>query len=257
MTPLYAGIGGVVRELTEVDAGIGGVVTPLTEMWAGIDGVKRQIFSAGKAISEYSVGDELLIQVDEIQLPWILVHKGLPSSLYSQTCNGGWLVLKDCYTSLVYSSNTSDYFSESDVFSYLNGAFFNMLNDKTQSALYRQGAKIPYVLDRTVYTGDNGLSANVFLLSPAEVGFSFSYEYTYDVGSKLSYFLSGYATEKAKQKRIALLNGSASTYYTRTPRSNQSTFAVQVSNSGIPISNRKNVSAGIRPAIILPLDFIV
>ena len=46
MTPLYAGIGGVVRELTEMDAGINGVVTPLTEMWAGVGGVNRQIFSA-------------------------------------------------------------------------------------------------------------------------------------------------------------------------------------------------------------------
>lgn len=44
MTPLYAGIGGVVRELTEMDAGINGVVTPLTEMWAGVGGVNRQIF---------------------------------------------------------------------------------------------------------------------------------------------------------------------------------------------------------------------
>lgn len=48
MTPLYAGIGGVVRELTEMDAGINGAVTPLTEMWAGVYGVDRQIFSAGK-----------------------------------------------------------------------------------------------------------------------------------------------------------------------------------------------------------------
>ena len=48
MTPLYAGIGGVVRELTEMHAGINGVVTPLTEMWAGVDGVNRQIFSAIK-----------------------------------------------------------------------------------------------------------------------------------------------------------------------------------------------------------------
>lgn len=47
MTSLYAGIGGVVRELTEMDAGINGVVTPLTEVWAGVDGVNRQIFSTG------------------------------------------------------------------------------------------------------------------------------------------------------------------------------------------------------------------
>lgn len=48
MTPLYAGIGGVVRELTEMYTGVGGVVTPLTEMWAGVSGVERQIFSTVK-----------------------------------------------------------------------------------------------------------------------------------------------------------------------------------------------------------------
>lgn len=47
MTPLYAGVGGVVRELTEMYTGINGVVTPLTEMWAGVGGVERQIFSGG------------------------------------------------------------------------------------------------------------------------------------------------------------------------------------------------------------------
>ena len=47
MSPLYAGIGGVVRELTEMYTGVGGVVKPMTEMWAGIGGVNRQIFSAG------------------------------------------------------------------------------------------------------------------------------------------------------------------------------------------------------------------
>ena len=46
--PLYAGIGGVVRELTEMHTCINGVVTPLTEMWAGVDGVNRQIFSSIK-----------------------------------------------------------------------------------------------------------------------------------------------------------------------------------------------------------------
>lgn len=44
MSPLYAGIGGVVRELTDMAAGINGVVMPMKEMWAGVDGVQRQIF---------------------------------------------------------------------------------------------------------------------------------------------------------------------------------------------------------------------
>ena len=44
MPPLYAGIGGVVRELTEVNTGINGVVRPMTRMWAGVNGVQRKIF---------------------------------------------------------------------------------------------------------------------------------------------------------------------------------------------------------------------
>ena len=48
MSPLYAGVGGVVRELTEIYTGVGGVVKPMTEMWAGVGGVQRQIFSSAK-----------------------------------------------------------------------------------------------------------------------------------------------------------------------------------------------------------------
>lgn len=55
MTPLYAGIGGVVRELTEMYTGVGGVVKPMTEMWAGVDGVKRQIFSSGPELVPVTV----------------------------------------------------------------------------------------------------------------------------------------------------------------------------------------------------------
>lgn len=47
MSPLYAGVGGVVRELIEMYTGVGGVVKSMTEMWTGIGGVNKQIFSAG------------------------------------------------------------------------------------------------------------------------------------------------------------------------------------------------------------------
>ena len=58
MTPLYAGIGGVVRELTEMDAGINGVVTPLTEMWAGVNGVQRQIFQSRPSVVNIKIVGE-------------------------------------------------------------------------------------------------------------------------------------------------------------------------------------------------------
>ena len=86
MSPLYAGVGGVVRELTEVYTGVGGVVKPMTEMWAGIGGVNKQIFSAvnKKLASDYAVGDILNLEDTSRQLiEYIVVNQGIPdSSLY-------------------------------------------------------------------------------------------------------------------------------------------------------------------------------
>lgn len=46
--PLYTGIGGVRKEITEMSCGISGVKRDMSEMWAGINGVKRRIFSSVK-----------------------------------------------------------------------------------------------------------------------------------------------------------------------------------------------------------------
>lgn len=47
MSPMYCGVGGVVREIKEFYCGQNGVARKISEMWAGIDGVKRKIFNSG------------------------------------------------------------------------------------------------------------------------------------------------------------------------------------------------------------------
>lgn len=89
MTPLYAGVGGVVRELTEMDAGINGVVTPLTEMWAGVNGVNRQIFSSGTPVGDLAVGDIIQLRENLVPVDYIVVHQGLPGSMYDASFPGG------------------------------------------------------------------------------------------------------------------------------------------------------------------------
>lgn len=93
MTPLYAGIGGVVRELTEMDTGINGVVKPMTEMWAGVGGVNRQIFSSGTPAGSLAIGDVVQINENGVAQDYLCVHQGLPSSLYDDSCDGTWLFL--------------------------------------------------------------------------------------------------------------------------------------------------------------------
>ncbi len=46
MSPMYCGVGGVVREIKEFYCGQNGVARKISEMWAGIDGVKRKIFNS-------------------------------------------------------------------------------------------------------------------------------------------------------------------------------------------------------------------
>ena len=46
MSPMYCGVGGVVREIKEFYCGQNGVARKTSEMWAGIDGVKRKIFNS-------------------------------------------------------------------------------------------------------------------------------------------------------------------------------------------------------------------
>lgn len=86
MTPLYAGVGGVVREIKELYTGVNGVVKPLTEMWAGVGGVNRQIFSAGTPAGDLAVGDIVSLNINGTSTDFIVVNQGIPSSMYDESC---------------------------------------------------------------------------------------------------------------------------------------------------------------------------
>lgn len=76
MSPLYTGIGGVRKEITEMSCGISGVKRDMSEMWAGINGVKRQIFSSVKWSVTVNMsgmnfqGDVFYIEIDGERIPW-------------------------------------------------------------------------------------------------------------------------------------------------------------------------------------------
>ena len=259
MTPLYAGIGGVVRELTEMHAGINGVVTPLTEMWAGVGGVNRQIFSAGTSVGDLAVGDTVSLNVNGTLTDFIVVNQGIPSSMYDESCNGTWLLMKDCYERRQWNSSNNDY-ENSTIDNYLNTTFLNLFESNIRDAIKQ--VKIPYRkgsgYGKTVTSGASGLSAKIFLLSSTEVSFNHNYMPTNE-GAELSYF-AGCADNGADNKRIAYLNSSATLWWLRSPYCNSgsgSTHALYVIASGNWRHNGCSVSYGIRPALVLPSDFVI
>lgn len=245
MTPLYAGIGGVVRELTEMHTGIKGVVTSLTEMWAGVDGVERQIFSAvnKKLASEYAIGDILNLEDTGGQLiEYIVVHQGIPdSSLYDLSCDGTWLLRRGLGGTSEFGSTNA--FSRSTLLSYLKNTVYNSFSQKVKNAI--KTVKIPYTAtagSNTVSSGANGLSCNCFALSCAELGFrpedSDAKRIYVPDGSKLSYFEYG-KTSSANNKRLALDQQAQMKFY--HTRSQQGTGT---QTATLPIGYSGNTSYG-------------
>lgn len=205
-----------------------------------------------------AVGSIVKIKVNGASKDFIVVHQGKPSSVYDDSCNGTWLLMKDIYENRAWhSSNTNDY-ANSTIHSYLNSTFLNLFESNIKNAIKQ--VKIPYRkghgTSTTVTSGSNGLSAKIFLLSTTETSFSYSYMPRGE-GAELAYF-KGCADNGSDSKRVAYLNGSATGWWLRSPGCNvTSNRALVVGSAGTSGDTNCSSSRGIRPALILPSTLLV
>ena len=205
-----------------------------------------------------AVGSIVKIKVNGASKDFIVVHQGKPSSVYDDSCNGTWLLMKDIYENRAWhSSNTNDY-ANSTIHSYLNSTFLNLFESNIKNAIKQ--VKIPYRkghgTSTTVTSGSNGLSAKIFLLSTTETSFSYSYMPRGE-GAELAYF-KGCADNGSDSKRVAYLNGSATGWWLRSPGCNvTSNRALAVGSAGTSGDTNCSSSRGIRPALILPSTLLV
>lgn len=213
-------------------------------------------FNSGTQISDLAVGSTVKIAVNGTLRDFLIVHQGLPSSLYDDSCNGTWLLMKDVYETRQWnSSNVNDY-ANSTIHSYLNSYFLWMFESNIQNAIKQ--VKIPYVNGTggsAVASGANGLSAKIFLLSGYEVGWTTSDNEGFPVdGAKLDYFAAGWG---GNSKRIAYLGGSAIYWWLRSPNNNFINYVWYVTIHGDHSTLEPSIGCGIRPAFILPSDTLV
>lgn len=205
-----------------------------------------------------AVGSTIKLKVNGSARNFIVVHQGKPSSVYDDSCNGTWLLMKDIYENRAWhSSNTNDY-ANSTIHSYLNSTFLNLFESNIKNAIKQ--VKIPYRkghgTSTTVTSGSNGLSAKIFLLSTTETSFSYSYMPRGE-GAELAYF-KGCADNGSDSKRVAYLNGSATGWWLRSPGCNiTSNRALVVGSAGTSGDTNCSNSRGIRPALILPSSLLV
>lgn len=183
---------------------------------------------------------------DIVQLPenGVLVDFYVAKLNYESTLNGTGrtlLVRKDCYDNRQWDSGNVNAYASSDLDSWFNSTYKNMLDADIRSLIGT--TKIHY----TPGNGNNTvgtLERSVFALSLTELGESHTYAN-----------VEGSALPIASTLKIAYLNGSANTQWTRSPYTNNASNAWWLGSNGDFDLNICGVTHGSRPAFTLPSTF--
>lgn len=209
-------------------------------------------------LNSKAIGSTIKLKVNGSAKDFIVVHQGKPSSVYDDSCNGTWLLMKDIYENRQWHSSNANDYANSTIHSYLNSTFLNLFESNIKKAIKQ--VKLPYRkgsgTSTTVTSGSNGLSAKIFLLSATETSFNFSSYMPSGEGAELAYF-KGCADNSADSKRVAYLNESATVWWLRSPDCNVFYGALCVSSNGGWGGSSCSGSCGIRPALILPSTLLV
>ena len=214
-----------------------------------------------------NVGDIIKIKEKGVLKNYIIVHQGLPASMYDNSCNGTWVLRYDLFRSNEYfdtSGGTHQYgygdndYANSDINKYLNDTVLNAIDKKIRDLI--KNVKIPYRpgsgTSKNINSGANGLPTKIFLLSGYEVGWTTSTNQYLPVdGACLSYFLG---TAETDSKRIAHIENSWEYYYwLRSPHTSADYAVFTVDSDGSLANAIVNSTRGVRPAFILPSDIEV
>ena len=184
-----------------------------------------------------------LINIPENGSP-VLFYKA--KSDYESDLNGTGrqlMVRKDCYDIRVWDNGNVNAYASSDLDSWFNSTYKNMLDADIRSLIGTTKIR---------YTPGNGnwkvstLARAVFALSATELGRSRPHVNT-----------EGSALPIASTLRIAYLNGSPTTQWTRSPSTDSTEVAWRLYTDGGIYSNYCNNSGGSRPCFTLPATAMV
>lgn len=239
----------------------GGKAYPVDKAYTLTGGTARLWYQRGTPLGTLAVGKTVKIAVGGKDYDWLVAHQGKPSSVYDDSCDGTWLLMKDIYTTSTFGSDNS--YKVSSIHISLNGTFFRLIDADIRSAIKQ--VKIPYTNGKgfggSVATGSNGLSTKVFLLSGCEVGWRHSDSYYNDYynlndeGTRLTYFSDG---GSGNSKRVAYNGSSAAVWWLRSPNTYLHSGSVWVVESdGSSNKSPPKEACGVRPCMILPQDALV
>ena len=221
-----------------------------------VGGAMATVPETGILASDIAVGSIVKLMENGVAVEYLVVNQGIPSgsSLYDASCDGTWLLRKDCIEARAWDADSSNVLETSDIHTWLNANMLAKYDSITQNAIKQ--VKVPYCpeggINGYVVSGKAGLPCKVFMLSGYEVGFTTSDSSSFPVdGAKLDYFESGAGTS-ACNKRIAYLNGASVRWWTRSPLIDvDSIYIWYVDKDGSNGTVGSKYNRGVRPALIL------
>ena len=200
------------------------------------------------SLGAVSVGDTVKINESGVPVDYLVVQQGLPSSKYDSSCDGTWVLRKDCYKAPVaWESDNVGNYANSDIHQYLNGTFLGLFDANVQASIKQ--VKIPYTKGTsTAVSGANGLSTKAFLLCGQEINV------TETDGSALKEDASvlAYFVNAGNTVRIAYMDGKAQYWALRTPYPANTAYICRVRDIGDVQGYQSAYQYVIRPAFILP-----
>lgn len=165
---------------------------------------------------------------------------------YESSLNGAGrtlVVRKDCYDNRVWDNGNVNAYASSDLDSWFNSTYKNMLDADIRSLIGT--TKIRYTPGNGNWTAGT-LERAVFALSATELGQSASW-----------FNVEGSALPIANTLKVAYLNGSANTQWTRSPFTVNTVGAVLLGSGGNVRDLYCVSSFGSRPAFTLPSSLYV
>ena len=215
-------------------------------------------------LGNVAVGTLLNFNENGSPVQYLVVHQGIPSSIYDASCNGTWMLRASIDFKMPFGSNKVNTIEKSTVQPWLDGEMLSKYDADIQNVIKQ--VKIPYVAGAAgnqAKTGSNGYSCKIFLLSAKEVGWTQSIATGFNLpndGAKLSYFLSG-SSYQANNKRTFPSNVSFSNYtWLRTPgyQDVNNFYAGAIYNTGGNVNiYQSNMGGGVLPAMVFPPDLAV
>lgn len=251
-------IGGTSYEVSGGKTLIGGTAYGIAGGKTLIGGTGYGI-SFGTAIGSLAVGSSVYMNIDGASYEFLVIHQGLPSSMYDSSCNGTWVLQKMVLpTSKQWNSSNNNSYTESNVHSYANDTFLKKLDSSVQSIIKQ--VKIPYVNGTgysPVASGTKGLSTKIFSLSGYEVGWTTSNDGSLPQdGACLSYFSGMSATDSRRIAYMTTNSAVARSWWLRSPYYNKRSIFTVTTDGGLQYVESTSVMM-IRPAFILPSETLV